>query len=109
MSRIQDAAVPADPEVRKFDEWQPTSNGRLMVRHKPDEAPEETPIDVIADPVDRMITTRQAAVILCVSDDTLKKWRVRKRGPRHFRYHDGAIRYSLSDIQDYLDKHMVEN
>lgn len=107
MSRIQEATVPADPELRTFDEWQTSSDGRKF--RWQEEAPEETTVDVAADPVDRMITTRQAAVILCVSDDTLKKWRVRKRGPRYFRYHDGAIRYSLSDIMDYLEKHMVEN
>jgi hypothetical protein len=56
-----------------------------------------------------MITTRQVAVILNISEDTMKKWRVRKRGPRYARYHDGTIRYSLADILKYLQDHMVEN
>ncbi len=105
-------AVPAefpDPEVRKYEEWQTTKNGKLKFRHIPEEAPEEEIIDVVADPIDRMITERQAAVILGVSKDTLKKWRSRRRGPRYYKYHDGAIRYSLADLDQYLTDHMVEN
>jgi hypothetical protein len=55
------------------------------------------------------VTERQAAILLGVSKDTLKKWRVRKRGPRYYKYHDGAIRYSLADLNQYFADHLVEN
>ena len=51
-----------------------------------------------------MLTTKQAAVILGVSVDKLKKWRQRGKGPRFARYEDGAIRYRLSALMQYIDK-----
>jgi hypothetical protein len=95
MSRKHEVAATLDPEVRKYEEWR--TLGGLRSRHTPENPPEATIIDVIADPTDRMITTRQAAVVINMSEDTLRKWRVRKRGPRYARYHDGTIRYSLAE------------
>ncbi len=75
----------------------------------PRNAPPETPIVVAPLPaaVDRMITTRQAAAILAISVDTLKKWRVRRKGPNFVRYHDGAIRYKLSTVMKYIEDREV--
>ena len=75
----------------------------------PRKAPPETLIVVAPLPAaaDRMITTRQAAVILAISVDTLKKWRVRLKGPNFVRYHDGAIRYKLSTVMRYIEDREV--
>jgi hypothetical protein len=51
-----------------------------------------------------MLTTEQAAMILNVSVEKLKKWRQRGKGPRFARYEDGAIRYRLSALMQYVDE-----
>ncbi len=66
--------------------------------------PPEEPIEMAAIPVDRCITTAQAAVILGRSVETLKKWRLRDgKGPAFIRYPDGGIRYRLSEIMRFLE------
>jgi predicted site-specific integrase-resolvase len=49
-----------------------------------------------------MLTAKQAAGILNVSVETLKKWRRRGKGPRFVRYQDGAVRYPLSALMQFL-------
>jgi len=48
-----------------------------------------------------LITERDAAEFLAVQPATLRHWRVRERGPVYYRI-GGAIRYRLSDLEDYL-------
>lgn len=60
-------------------------------------------------PGDRLLSERQAAVILGVSYETLKKWRHRKRSPRFVRFPDGTIRYRLSTLLKFIDDHTVED
>jgi hypothetical protein len=60
-------------------------------------------------PLDRYLTTKQAAVILGRKPDTLRKWRQHNgKGPKFFRYPDGAIRYSLNELMKFLQDCMVE-
>jgi hypothetical protein len=60
-------------------------------------------------PLDPKLTTRQAAAILHVLPDTMKKWRQRPgKGPKFIRYPSGAIRYRLSAIMKFLDDCTVE-
>jgi DNA-binding transcriptional regulator YiaG len=54
-------------------------------------------------PNDRMLTTRQVATMLGVSEEALKKWRQRRMRPGFVRYHDGAVRYRLSVILKFMD------
>jgi hypothetical protein len=56
-----------------------------------------------------LMTTAQAADFLSLPAATLKWWRVRnqERGPRYFRLHQHCIRYSLSDLQQWLRKRRV--
>ncbi|HVP65032.1 MAG TPA: helix-turn-helix domain-containing protein [candidate division Zixibacteria bacterium] len=49
-----------------------------------------------------MLTTRQAAAILNVSEQTLKKWRQRNMEPEFIRYHGEAVRYRLTTILKFL-------
>lgn len=51
---------------------------------------------------DPLLTTREAAVILKVSVDALKKWRQRGLGPAFLKYDSGAIRYRLSVLLQYV-------
>jgi hypothetical protein len=57
--------------------------------------------------LDPMLTTKQAALYLGRSVEVLKKWRQRRQGPSFLRYHDGRIRYLISEIQRYFDEHTV--
>jgi hypothetical protein len=73
-----------------------------------DAAFSEQPTTLQSLPLERLLTTRQAAPILSESVDTLKKWRQRGLGPAYIKYESGAIRYRLSDLWQYLDDHTVE-
>ena len=53
-------------------------------------------------PGDPLLTTREAAVILNVSEATLKKWRQRGRGLAFIKYHSGAVRYRLSVVLQFV-------
>jgi hypothetical protein len=76
----------------------------------PFRAPAEQFYPVPVVPVERLLRTRQVAVIMAVSVDTVKKWRQRPgKGPRFIRYGDGSIRYRLSTVMRYLDEHEVIN
>jgi hypothetical protein len=69
----------------------------------PPPPPPETPIANRQMPEDTLLTTSQAAAILRVSTETLKKWRQRPgRGPEFIRYPGGSVRYRLSAILKFL-------
>jgi predicted site-specific integrase-resolvase len=68
-----------------------------------------TPIAIPPIVVDRMLTALQAATILGVAVETLKKWRQRSgKGPKYVKYPDGAIRYRLSTVMKFIEDHIVE-
>lgn len=53
-----------------------------------------------------LLTEREAAEILRLKPTTLKKWRVKGRGPAFLRL-GTAIRYPLSALQRFVDDAMV--
>ena len=55
-------------------------------------------------PGDPLLTTREAAVLLRVSVEGLKKWRQRGIGPAFIKYDSGAVRYQLSVVLQYRTK-----
>ena len=59
-------------------------------------------------PLDLFLTTKQAAVILGRSPETLKKWRQHGKGPKFVRHSDGAIRYSLNELMKFVQDCTVE-
>jgi len=78
-------------------------------RQAPPPPPLESSIAAGQMPVNPLLTTRQAAAILSVSLDTLKKWRQRPgKGPEFIRYPSGAIRYRLSTILKFLADSTVQ-
>lgn len=52
------------------------------------------------------LTTRAAAAALGLKPDTLKKMRLKQKGPPFFRI-NGAIRYDPTDIAAYLGRRRV--
>jgi hypothetical protein len=61
---------------------------------------------------DPLFKTRDAAVILGVTGDCLKKWRQRGAGPTYIQYppdhgNAGAVRYSLGMLRQFLENYTV--
>jgi len=56
----------------------------------------------------RLLNVREAAEILNVKPDTLVAWRCTKRveGPRYVKI-GGAVRYPLSELQDFINRQLV--
>jgi len=54
------------------------------------------------------LDTRSAARFLSVSEDTLRAWRSRKKGPAYTKV-EGAVRYSINDLEEYLSAHRVQH
>lgn len=53
--------------------------------------------------MDSLITSKKAAEILCIREDTLRRWRTIGKGPAFIK--DGnMIRYSQSEIQSWINK-----
>lgn len=52
--------------------------------------------------IDELLTTKAAAKYLCVSPQTLEKWRSQKRGPHFFKLGKKAVRYQKSDLTAFM-------
>jgi hypothetical protein len=52
------------------------------------------------------LTRRETADYIHVETCTLAAWAFRKKGPKFYRI-GGAVRYKLSDVQDFINKGMV--
>lgn len=68
----------------------------------PPAARQQRPRTPTVAPEDPLLTTRDAAVIMKVSVDCLKKWRIRGVGPAFIKYDSGAVRYRLSVVLQYV-------
>jgi predicted DNA-binding transcriptional regulator AlpA len=51
---------------------------------------------------DEPLTSRQAARLVGVADETLRTWRVRGQGPRFLKFPSGTIRYRRSDVESWI-------
>lgn len=97
--------TPAPPTPLAPQTVEPTARKRIIpprfMRLEP-----LRPISAIND--DPLFDTHDAAKILGVSDDLLKKWRQRNRGPHYVQYgQSGPVRYLLSDLKAYIAAHEV--
>jgi predicted DNA-binding transcriptional regulator AlpA len=55
----------------------------------------------------RLITEREAAELLAIQTDTLRKWRASRRGPKFVRFARNIF-YRRSDITDFINAHVQE-
>lgn len=58
-----------------------------------------------------MMTSKQVAKILEISEGTLRNWRVKGFGPRHIRLSakHGAVRYPRHEVDAYLRECMIRS
>lgn len=57
---------------------------------------------------DPLFDTADAAKLLGISEELLKKWRMRRQGPDYVQYgKSGPVRYFLSDLKAYRVAHKV--
>ena len=57
-------------------------------------------------PVDRLMTTDEAASFLAVKADTLAIWRHRGTGPKYHKV-GASVRYRKSDLEAFLEERRV--
>jgi predicted DNA-binding transcriptional regulator AlpA len=55
---------------------------------------------------DKLLTEKEAALVLGVSVYTLQKWRLRRVGPRYVKL-GRAIRYRMSDLLDFISGNTI--
>jgi len=49
-----------------------------------------------------LLTARQAAEWLGLTEPTLRRWRCEGRGPRFVKLNGAAVRYTLSELEAYV-------
>jgi hypothetical protein len=95
-------AQPIPPNSQKID---PPPRKRIIPAHFMRLEP-RGPLSAIND--DPLFDSEDAAKILRISEDLLKKWRQRKQGPDYIQYgQDGPVRYLLSDLKEYIVAHKI--
>ncbi|MFX0546121.1 helix-turn-helix transcriptional regulator [Roseovarius sp. S1116L3] len=47
---------------------------------------------------DKLLTTKEAAILLRLSPQTLEKWRTQGRGPKFVKLESKAVRYRYGDL-----------
>ena len=57
---------------------------------------------------DRRMSRKEAAEFLDLSEQTLRKWACQRRGPAFVRL-GRAVRYSLADLRDFLDRSRIDH
>jgi len=53
---------------------------------------------------DQYLTVEDLACLLGVATRTIYKWRYYGTGPRATKLPTGAVRYSIRDVQDWIDR-----
>jgi len=54
-----------------------------------------------APPEDRLITEKEVQTLLSLGESTVQQWRMYGKGPKFVKL-GRAVRYRLSDVQEYL-------
>ena len=57
---------------------------------------------------DKLLTTKEVADMLRLTENVLSIWRHRGEGPKYFKISRRAVRYRESDIQDWMQLLAVE-
>lgn len=56
-----------------------------------------------------LLTQREAASVLCLSERTLERMRVSGLGPKHVRLGRRSVRYRQSDLEAYIAARVVSS
>ena len=56
----------------------------------------------------QLLTEKEAAAVLRLSDATLRSWRKRAIGPRYYKVGRDAVRYRLDDLETFIRDGLVE-
>ena len=56
----------------------------------------------------QLLTEKEAAPLLGVNVKTLQNWRWRGTGPAYIKASAKHVRYRMSDLNEYLEKHIVK-
>jgi len=57
----------------------------------------------------KVLTEKQVAEMLGVTDRTLQSWRFKGVGPRFIRISRRCVRYEQSAIEEFIEAHSVRN
>lgn len=52
-----------------------------------------------------LLTPKEAAEYLGIPEGTLAQWRSQRRGPPYIKLEERLVRYRLSDLEAYLNRH----
>lgn len=58
--------------------------------------------------IDQVVTDIEAGRILGLAPQTLKNMRCRRTGPKYIKISGRAVRYRLSELQSFLDRHEID-
>lgn len=56
------------------------------------------------EPLERLLDTRSAAVLLSVPASRLQRWRQQRIGPPYVKLDGGAVRYRLRDLNEWVKR-----
>jgi predicted DNA-binding transcriptional regulator AlpA len=68
----------------------------------------ESTVQHEARPTTRLLTPKQAAEFLSVSEGTLAQWRSQSRGPVFIKLEGRLVRYRARDLENYIAGRVVE-
>jgi len=57
---------------------------------------------------DRAVSDVEAGAILGLAPQTLKNMRCRGTGPKFSKYSGRAVRYKLSSLKEFIDRHEID-
>ncbi len=56
-----------------------------------------------------LLTERNTALHISVSQKTLQNWRLQGKGPKFIRLSRGAVRYRLSDLEEWIESNCFQS
>ena len=59
--------------------------------------------------MDTLLTQRQAAVVLCLSERSIERLRCTGLGPKFIRCGQRSVRYRQSDLSEWLERRAVRS
>lgn len=57
--------------------------------------------------MEQLLTEKQVAERLGLNVGTMQQWRFQGKGPKYYKFSPKAIRYRLSDVEQFIDNSRV--